>query len=201
VTLHRLVERRLPVRLDAVNEETAGTVVIEPATVLVRGPQEVLERARFLPTQPWEMPARFSSSVSASRVSLLQELEGRPVQVVPSRVTVRVPARARKVYELPDVPVHFLCPANFPFQPKFLDERTRYISLHVRGPAREELPQVHTFVDLTQRAFTAGSYHEPVQVQLPKDYELVQDPPRSVSFQLVPIAGVPRGPDSTVPAP
>ena len=28
-----------------------------------------------------------------------------------------------KVYELPEVPVHFLCPADFPFQPKFFDER------------------------------------------------------------------------------
>ncbi len=46
LTLHRLVERRLPVRFDSVSDEPVGPVVIEPATVLVRGPQEVLDRAR-----------------------------------------------------------------------------------------------------------------------------------------------------------
>src|SRR3954467_1639453 len=46
VTLHRLVERRLPVRFDHAQEEPPGPVVLEPATVLVRGPKEVLDRAR-----------------------------------------------------------------------------------------------------------------------------------------------------------
>src|SRR5581483_8183533 len=54
ITLHRLVERRLPVRLDHGPEEAGVTVELEPAAVLVRGPQEVLDRARDLPTQPWQ---------------------------------------------------------------------------------------------------------------------------------------------------
>src|SRR5262249_27688067 len=51
-TLHRLVERRLPVRFDHLREEAAGPIVLEPATVLVRGPREVLDRAQAIPTEP-----------------------------------------------------------------------------------------------------------------------------------------------------
>src|SRR5262245_51856181 len=39
VTLRRIVERRLPVRLDYVPDEPVGQITLEPATVLVRGPQ------------------------------------------------------------------------------------------------------------------------------------------------------------------
>jgi hypothetical protein len=195
VTLHRLIERRLPVRFDSVGEEASGSVAIEPATVLVRGPQDVLERARAISTQPSELPS------PVGRVALVQELEGRPVRVTPNRVTARLPAQARKVYELPEVPVHFLCPVEFPLRPKFFSERGGRINLRVRGPVRDELPKVYAYIDLTSGRYPAGRYEEPVQVQLPKDYELVQDPPRGVSFQLVPVDLVPRGVDSTSNAP
>jgi hypothetical protein len=176
-------------------------VVIEPATVLVRGPQEVLERARSIATQPAELPARRPGSGSLLRVPLVQELEGRPVQVMPARVAVRMPPQPRKIYELPEVPVHFLCPGDFSLRPKFFDERSGRISLRIQGPAREEVPKVYAFVDLTQGRFPAGRYHEPIRIQLPREFELVQEPPRGVSFQLVPADSVPRGLDSTLPAP
>jgi hypothetical protein len=200
-TLHRMVERRLPVRFEAINEEAAGQVVIEPATVLVRGPQEVLERVRAISTQPSELPGQGALGGNVLRVALVQELEGRPVQVMPARVSVRKPPQPRKVYELPEVPVHFLCLVDMPLRPKFFDERSGRIFLRVRGPAREELPKVYAFVDLTQGRFLAGRYHEPVRIQLPKEFELLQDPPRGVSFQLVPAGSVPRGLDSPLPAP
>jgi hypothetical protein len=139
-------------------------------------------------TQPWELPAKTSSRGAVARVPLVGELEGRPVQVIPGRVTVRVPAQARKVYDLTEVPVHFLCPADFSLRPKFSHEGAGCIRLRVQGPARDELPRVHAFVDLTHGHFAAGRYNEAIQVQLPKDFELVQDPPRGVSFQLVPVA-------------
>ena len=95
-----------------------------------------------------------------------------------------------KVYELPEVPVHFLCPTNFPMQPKFLDEAASRISLRVRGPARDEPPKVYAFVDLIQGHCSApGGYHQPIQIQLPKDFELVQQPPSGVSFHLAPPDG------------
>jgi hypothetical protein len=203
VTLHRLIERRLPVRLDSIRDEMAGPVVIEPATVLVRGPQDVLDRARVISTQPMELPPRAPSSLAGSigRVALVEELEGRPVRVVPNRVTIRQPAQARKVYELPEVPVHFLCPVDFPLRPKFLSERAGRINLRVRGPVGDEPPKVYAFLDLTSGRYPAGRYHEPVQVQLPKDFELVQDPPRGVSFQLVSPDAAPRNADGSLNAP
>jgi hypothetical protein len=41
-------------------------------------------------------------------------------------------------------------------------------------------------VDLGGRKWDAGLYEEPLQVHLPKDYQLVQNPPRLVAFQLTP---------------
>lgn len=201
LTLHRLVERRLPVHFDAVHGASAAAVVLEPATVLVRGPQDVLERARVISTQPSELPPRSLLSGSVLRVPLVEELEGRPVQVMPARVTVRIPPQPRKIYELPEMPVHFLCPVDFPLRPKFFGERAGRIALRVRGPAREEPPKVYVYVDLTQGSFPVGRYHEPVQIQLPKDFELVQGPPRGVSFQLVPADNLPSGLNSPIPAP
>jgi hypothetical protein len=203
VTLHRLVERRLPVRFDSVSEEQPGTLVLEPATVLVRGPQEVLERARAISTVPSEVPTRPAHSSSfagaVGRVPLVAELEGRPVSVVPNRVTVRVPAQARKVYDLGDVPIHFLCPADFPLRPRFFDERSGRVSLRLQGPVREEPPKVWAFIDLTRKGFVQGGNHEPLQIQLPRDFQLVQEPPREVAFELLPAEFTPKGPGALAP--
>ena len=100
-----------------------------------------------------------------------------------------------KIYELPEVPVHFLCPADFPLRPQFLEENAGRISLRVRGPARDEPPKVYAFVDLIQGHCSApGSYHQPIQIQLPKDFELAQQAPHSVSFQLKPLDGLTPAP-------
>jgi hypothetical protein len=182
VTLHRVVERRLPVRLEHSGEEPNTPPVIEPATVLVRGPQELLDKIRAVPTQAAELPPPGSSV----RVPMVQELERRPVHITPNRVTVRTPAKAPKVYEIQDVPVQFLCPPSFMLRPTFNDDRAGKITVRVEGPAQEEAPRVRAFVDLTRGGFTKGLNHEPVQIQLPKDFQLAQEPPREVSFELTP---------------
>ncbi len=193
LTLHRLVERRLPVRFDSVGEEEGLAAAIEPATVLVKGPQEVLERARSIATQPSELPSRSPRDGSSIRVPLVQEIEGWPVQTSPNRVSVRLPPQVRKVYDLPEVPVHFLCPFDFGLRPKFAGERAGRIALRVRGPVREDAPKAYAYVDLTGGGLTAGRYHEPIRIQLPKEFELAQEPPSGVSFQLVPLDTVPQG--------
>jgi hypothetical protein len=137
-------------------------------------------------------------------VPLVQELEGQAIQAVPSRVQVRVPTQARKVYQLTDIPVRFLCPPNFNLRPKFYDERAGRISLRVLGPEQDEPPKVFAFIDLARGGFTSGLNHEPLQIQLPRDFQLAQDPPRVVAFELVPGDFVPGGlggRDSTPPAP
>jgi hypothetical protein len=126
---------------------------------------------------------------------LQQEIEGRPVRVTPNRITVRVPSLTRKTYELPDVPVHFLCPANFMLRPKFIDERAGRITLRVQGPAQEEPPRVVAYIDLSRGRFTSGLNHEPLQIQLPRDFQLAQEPPRVVAFELLPGDFVPSSLD------
>jgi hypothetical protein len=203
-TLHRLVERRLPVRFVSVREAPAGPVILEPASVLVRGPREVLDRAIDIPTQPSDLPARplhAPGSPAVGRVTLVTDLEGRPISAFPPWVQVRVPLQARRQYELADIPVQFLCPPNFALRPKFIDERTGKVSLKLIGPAQDEPPEVFAYIDLTRVKFTSGLQHEKPQLQLPKDFKLAQPPPGVVAFELVPADFVPGGLDRAVSPP
>ena len=196
-TLHRLVERWLPVRFDCVREGPTGPVVMEPERVLVRGPKEILAGAKEIRTQPSELPTRplhTQANVAAiGRVPLVHEMEGRAVRVTPSTVQVRVPGQARKAYHLNDIQVHFLCPPNFHFKPQFLDERAGKLNLELLGPVQDESPRVHAFIDLSKGKFLSGVNHEPLQLQLPGGFQLVQDPPRVVAFQLLPATSTPKG--------
>jgi hypothetical protein len=138
-------------------------------------------------------PANASPQAAAvGRVALVSELEGRPVRAMPNRVTVRVPAQTRKVYELADLPIHFLCPADFTLRPRFFDERSGRVTLRVQGPILDEPPRVYAFIDLTRGRFVSGLNHEQLQIQLPRDCQLAQDPPRVVAFELLPADYVPR---------
>lgn len=194
VTLYRIVERRLPVRIDQSLEDRVSQIKVEPATVLVRGPQEVLDRVRAIPTQPYLMSsprnetAPSAESMVVGPIPLVEEIDGRPIRTTPSSVLVRLTLQPRqRVYELTDVPVQFLVPVNFNFRPSFLgDGRDGKITLKVTGPAKEE-PTVHAFIDLTRKNFNPGLNEEPVQLQLPKDFQLAKDPLRPVSFRLDPI--------------
>ena len=125
-------------------------------------------------------------------MALVQELDNRPVRVSPAKVMIRLPAQTRKVYELQDVPVQFLCPPNFTLRPKFIDERSGKINLRVQGPVQDEPPKVYAFIELTRGSFLSGLNHEPVQLQLPKDFQLADDPPRVIAFELVPADFVPK---------
>lgn len=197
VVFHKLVERRLPVRFEHGSDDASSQVIVEPATVLVRGPQEVLDRAKFIATEPAALPVRPAGAAvtvpAISRVALEQSLEGRNVEVYPNRVTVKVYTQPRKRYDLVDVPIHFLCPGNFQLRPQFLDERAGRITLKLLGPIKEEPPKVYAFLDLTKGTFRSGLNHEPLQLQLPKDFTLLQEPPRVVAFELLPADFVPRG--------
>jgi hypothetical protein len=189
-TLHRMVERRLPVQFDPQSDGLTGPVTIDPPAVLVRGPKEVLDRVRDIPTQPWVLPPRAltnrTAMGSAGRVPLVQELEGRPIRVSPSWVYVRATAGVRKTYELRDIPIRFLCPPGFALQPIFPDEKSGCLTLHLTGPVQDHLPKVSAFVDLTQEPCTSGLKREPLQLQLPKDFQVLEDPRRWVKFELKP---------------
>jgi hypothetical protein len=187
VTLHRIVERQLPVRCDPPLGDRFGRCSIEPPSVLVRGPEEVLDRLRDVPTQPFPLPQRpdAAQNVTVGSVPLLQDVDGRRLQVTPAAVTLHLTLQPRKkTYDL-DVPVHFLCPANFGLRPGFNgDGRDGRVQLTVEAPAGEEPPVVQAFIDLTQRKFEQGLHHEPLRLQLPKDVQVVGSPPRLLPFRL-----------------
>jgi hypothetical protein len=158
----------------------------------VRGPEEVLSKLRAIPTQPCTVPARpgsptASETITVGPVPLLQEQENRVLRVVPERVVARVTLQPRKLtYDLPDVTVQFLCPPNFGLRPVFIgDGQDGKLSLRVIGPPAEERPVVLAYIDLTRRTFGPGLHTEPLRIQLPKDYQLAQDPPRLVPFELL----------------
>jgi hypothetical protein len=196
VCLHRLVERRLAVRFAAVPEERVGQVSIEPANALVRGPREVLDHIRFVPTQPYPVVGETEETpqdpaVRLDSVPLVRELRGHAIRCTPGSVRVQYTLLPPfKSYELTDVPVRFLCPENFPLRPEFsAGPGAGKISLRVKGPTQPEAPRVVAYIDLTSpgRKLQPGLYAaEPVEVQLPQGFDLAQEPPRAGLFQLLP---------------
>jgi hypothetical protein len=193
VTLHRLAERQLPVRLEYAGEPRISQVKTEPGTVLVRGPKAILDRTRAIPTQPYSPPASWEGAPDAvlrGQAALVTELDGRPVQTSPASVSVRFRLHPRqKVYELPDVPVHFLCPPDFPWHPRFGPDQPARVRVRVAGPAGDEPPVVQVFVDLTQGTFARGRNVQPLRLQLPRDFQPADDVTPRVAFQLDPMDG------------
>ncbi len=203
VTLHRLIERRLPVRFDPGAEDHISQAVVEPDTVLLRGPQEVLDHLRAVPTQSISLPAApegtTDETVVLGPVPLADQVEGQAVRATPNVVTVRVTFQPRsKQYEI-ETPIHFLCPAGFARRPRFRTERDGKLTVRLLGPTADEAPKVFAYVDLTapgkfSAAGVSGLYDEPLQVQLPTGFQLAQPLPRYVAFELL-------APDTAVPAP
>ena len=189
VTIHRLAERILPVRMDLNGDVRVSQVVIEPTTVTVRGPKAILDRASFISTQPCSFPvnaeATSSEPLVREQVELVSELEGRPIQTSPRSVQLRCKvAPKQRLYDLRDVPVHFLCPVGFPLRPRFLADRPGKVSVRVVGPVVETPPPVLAFVDLTTGNYARGRNLEPVRLQLPKDFQLVQNSSPLAAFIL-----------------
>src|SRR5207302_797028 len=109
------------------------------------------------------------------------------------------PPQSRKIYTLPDVPIRFLCPANFALRPAFYDERSSRVTLRLQGPAQEESPKAHLYVDLTIGRFDSGKQNEPLQIQLPGGFALVDEAPRVVTFDLQPGDSPLSGPSDLLP--
>lgn len=206
VVLHRVIEKQVPVRLEHLGEERVTQVSVEPAMVLVRGPQEALDKLRVVPTRNLDVtalagqddPGTGPRTFTTKPIPLVDKVDGRRVQMTPAVVTARVTLQPRsKLFILDDVPIQFLCPPGFALRPLFGDERAGKISLRVRGPATEEPPQVTAYVDLSKRKPAPGLYDEVVKLQLPRDFQLVGDAPGTVSFQLV--SGGTTGREGPVP--
>jgi hypothetical protein len=192
VILRRLVERTMRVRLNHPPEERLTNVVARPEKVLVKGPQEILDRTHTIPTIRYYLPSTTGPAQKQERVltvelPLVQELEGRPVQCVTDRVKFRLTLQPEsRIYNLRKVPITFLCPAKFPYRPRFKTNQHSTISLRVKAPATRVRPKVIAFVDLTHGERHAGLNVQPLRLQLPVGCQQAQDPPEPVEFELVP---------------
>jgi hypothetical protein len=188
VTLHRIAERLLPVSFEHTGDVRVSQVKCEPAAVRVRGPKIVLERVQTIATSPHvftSAPDENGDPLVKGQVSVATELEGRPVQVSPRQVSFRAKVYPRKrLYVLRDVPVQFLCPAQYPWRPRFAEDKHGKMTVRVIGPAGEEPPPVLAYVDLTKGTHGRGRNLEPLRLQLPKDFQLADSTPPLVTFYL-----------------
>jgi hypothetical protein len=206
VVLWRLVQKDLRVVLkhDAPLDRIEH-VIVDPSMVRVRGRQAVLDRVDVIPTEQYSISPTLGATTpyvtdAPVLVPLAKTLEGRPIQPAAEQVAVRFRLRPQQKEHNVDVPVHFLCPANFPYRPLFTHERDSKITLKVRGPLQERLA-VTAYVDLAGQKFGVGLHaSEPIRVQLPPGFELVQEPPKLSSFRLVP-AETPIKPAETAYSP
>jgi hypothetical protein len=194
VTVYRVGEKLIPVRLESGMEGSVlNQILIEPASVLVKGPIEILERTKSMPTHftaiPFS-PMGFQNNVSQSvRVSVVEELEGKPVKVLPAKVLIRSVPEPKKTYDLSDVSIRFLCPSNFAFKPRFTDERSAKLDIKIQGPVLSDLPKILAYIDLTARPGTPGLNVESVKLQLPREFLLLEEFARERTIELIPLEG------------
>jgi hypothetical protein len=190
LAVQRLSERTLPVKLEWTGDAQVSHIKIEPASVLVRGPKAVLDHASYLPTKPYAVqinPEAQSAAAAEVRdqAALVTELDGRPITANPATVQFRFRAAPKlRVYELAEVPIHFLCPKDSPWRPRFHSDKESRIALKLIGPATEQMPPVSAFVDLTSGNLARGRNLSPLRLQLPKDFQLVEPATPLATFYL-----------------
>ena len=194
VTVQRITERQLPVKFDSTGDVRATQVKVEPATVLVRGPKHILDRAQAIHTQPYALTVPSpptADGVVRGQVALATDLEGRAILATPRLINFRCKVQPRqRIYELADVPVKFLCPPEFPWRTRFLGNNAGKVRVRLLGPAGEEDPPVCAFVDVTGAQLLRGRNLEPLRLQLPKDFTLVESVPSVIVFYLEEASGV-----------
>jgi hypothetical protein len=177
VTVHRLTERSLPVRLEYTGDVRVSQIKLEPPTVMVRGPKSVLDRAQSIATLPFEFTTPTDEEAkddAKDTIGLVGELGGRPIQVTPAQVDFKVKVQPRKrVREVVDVPIRFAIPDRYPWQPRF-EGNAGKLNLRVIGPTGDEVPRVRAYIDLDQQSYSRGRNDGPVRIELPKEFELVE---------------------------
>jgi hypothetical protein len=194
VMLSRLGDKVVKVRIET-SKDLEPRLRIIPETVKVRAPRDLLERlfelSVILPSRD-ELGFMGLTPGRPARLPLPREVDGVAIIPDPESVVVRIDPQAPRIYPLADLPVQFLCPPNFTLRPRFLDDRAGKLQLRIQGPDQADPPRVHAYIDLTGGRFLPGPGIESVQIQLPRDFTLAQEPPAKVSFELVPVEAAPK---------
>ncbi len=195
-TFHRIVERQLPVHLEHPDDVHVRQPQLDPAMVTVRGPQDILDRVHYIPTQPYSFTvdpdAAIQDSVVQGQVDLVTELDRRPIQTNPERVSFKCRVQPKqRIYELIDVPVLFLCPPEFPWRATFGTTDPSKVNLRIMGPPGDEPPPVQVYIDLSKGNFARGKNREPIHVQMPRDFQLAPQSPQLLTFYLEDLCQLP----------
>jgi hypothetical protein len=192
ITIRKLGEQQLAVRLDHSADERISQIEIKPQSVLVKGPQEILEHTVSVPTIRYHLPSfpgptgKLPKELTVD-LPLVKEMEGRPIQLSQASVRIRISLKPLpREFVLRDLPVRFLCPASFPFRPLVTARHEGKIVLRVKAPATGTAPSVFAYVDLTRGDFHPGLNVQPVRLQLPPDCQLDQELPEPLEFDLIP---------------
>lgn len=195
LNVSKLIEKSLPVKLESGLEGVLPIQAnVDPPTVLVKGPQEIIEKARFISTIPANIALTKLNSAenqaAGVKVPLVEEIDGKPIRTSPGKVTVKLIPEPQKIYELSDIPIRFLIPPDFGWRPKFLDDRSAKLDVRIKGPVLTELPKVTAYIDLTAKTGVAGLNVETIKLVLPKDFFQLEEIPKERTIELTPVEPV-----------
>ncbi len=186
IKLDREMEKPLPVKAALNGSLPEGfeiaSIVCKPATVLVKGAQQQLEKMDNIRTEPIDLKNRQSSFKENVRIALPQ---GGRLQTEPERVSVEFTLDAHNstaVFE--KVPVRILCN---PGERRRFDIQPLAINVTVIGQQQRvdqlRSAELFAYVSCTGLAENTG-YDLPVIVDLPSGLQLVKTEPAAIHVEI-----------------
>jgi len=137
VTLRRIDTRLLPVELKVVGEPQPGYVYVPeasyawPRSVRVTGPKSMLDEARSISTEDFDITG-LSSTLERADWPLVDEIEGEQVRLTEDSVYVQVVIRRELTEKTLEVPIEVLAPPGYPYR---LNSDRTTATVTVEGPA------------------------------------------------------------------
>lgn len=186
IKLDKETEKPLPVKATLDGSLPEGleieSIVCKPASVLVRGAQQQLEKMENIHTEPIELKNRPSSFKENVRISLPH---GGRLQADPDRVSVEFILETRSSTAIFDkVPVRILSSSG---ERRRIDIHPLLISVTVKGQQQriDQLRSAELFAYVSCLELTENTgYDLPVVVDLPTGLQLVKTEPAAVHVEI-----------------
>jgi YbbR domain-containing protein len=179
VALDEVIVKKLPIRVDLIDEPAFGYRVdeegieLDPIAVLVEGPKAVLEKMDAIPTEPVQLVGRIRSFRRKVRIRNLPEVK--PLGEGTTEVQIPVIAEFSEK-ELPNVPVK---PLGIPASGHYVKLAADQVSVMLKGPRAllEKLAQNDILAFVPVDGLKGGAHEVPVQFILPSDLAIKGEPP------------------------
>ena len=85
-----------------------------------------------------------------------------------------------------DAQVHFLCPADFPYEPRFgVEQGLEKVKVRLAGPAHVAPPAVTAYIDLTRKPYNKGVHEGTVHLEMPVGFRLDEGEAPVKQFELL----------------